>query len=364
MSEKFDVNAYMTEGVERIVKDSLRMTFKNPRETAFLVKFAAASAKASKIREEAERKGEHVPTFLICSITSNCNLHCAGCYSRANHATKDCLPVNQLSDEDWLSIFDQAEEMGISFILLAGGEPMIRRDIIEAAGKKQNIIFPVFTNGTMMDERYMKLFDKCRNLIPIVSIEGRREATDARRGEGIHQIQMKNMDFFQKKNLLFGASITVTTDNLKEVSNREFLDSLVERGCKVMIYVEFVPVTEESRHLAPGDEEREYLRDQLMQLREAYPEVIFYAFPGDEKDSGGCIAAGRGFFHINSQGGAEPCPFSPYSDINVKETSLRQAMQSKLFRQLQEGGTLKEDHPGGCVLFERRDVVESILRQE
>lgn len=69
----------------------------------------------------------------IASITSKCNLHCAGCYSRCNHATTDSEPVSQLTSEQWLRIFDEADELGISFILLAGEEPMLRRDIIEAA---------------------------------------------------------------------------------------------------------------------------------------------------------------------------------------------------------------------------------------
>ena len=62
---------------------------------------------------------------------------------------------------------------------------MLRRDVIEAAGKKKNILFPIFTNGTFMDEKYFELFDKSRNLIPIMSIEGKKDITDARRGEGI-----------------------------------------------------------------------------------------------------------------------------------------------------------------------------------
>lgn len=36
---------------------------------------------------------------------------------------------------------------------------MIRRDIIEAAGEKNNILFPIFTNGTYMDERYFNLLE-------------------------------------------------------------------------------------------------------------------------------------------------------------------------------------------------------------
>ena len=97
-------------------------------------------------------------------------------------------------------------------------------------------------------------------------------------------------------------------------------------------------------------------------LRETYTEMVFISFPGDEKSSGGCVAAGRGFFHINSHGGAEPCPFSPYSDVNVKDTSLREAIRSPLFKALNEGDVLKDDHKGGCVLFEKRDQVEALLQ--
>ena len=59
-------------------------------------------------------------------------------------------------------------------------------------------------------------------------------------------------------------------------------------------------------------------------------------------------------------GGAEPCPFSPYSDVNAAKTSLREALNSELFRQLREGGHLTEEHKGGCVLFEKRALVQGL----
>ena len=362
MEEKtFDIQEYMTQGVERIVSEALRATLKNPRQSAFLLKFAAASRAASKKRQKAEQKGEHIPPFLIASITSKCNLHCAGCYSRCNHATADSAPVSQLTGEEWLRIFDEADELGISFILLAGGEPMLRRDVIEAAGKKQNILFPIFTNGTFMDEAYFELFDKKRNLLPVMSIEGEREITDARRGSGIYDRLIANMDELHRRGLIFGASVTVTTQNIREVSSEAFLKSLSERGCKAVIFVEYVPVTQDSRELAPGDEERAYLSGEIERLRNERPEMVYISFPGDEKSSGGCVAAGRGFFHINSHGGAEPCPFSPYSDVNVRDTSLREVMHSPLFTALQEGNVMIDDHEGGCVLYEKRELVERLL---
>lgn len=359
--ETFDIQEYMTKGVERVVSDAIKATLKNPKESAFMAKFAFASKAASKKRRKAEDNGEHIPPFLIASITSQCNLHCAGCYSRCNHATVDSKPVEQLKGEEWAKIFDEADDLGISFILLAGGEPMLRRDVIEAAAERKNILFPIFTNGTYMDERYFELFDNSRNLIPIMSIEGEKETTDTRRGAGVYDKLVSSMDELNKRGLIFGASVTVTTENLTEVTSDEFLKKLSDRGCKAVIFVEFVPVTDESSYLAPGDKEREILKAEIDRLRKTHPEMVYISFPGDEKSSGGCVAAGRGFFHINSHGGAEPCPFSPYSDINVRDTSLGEAMNSRLFKELRDGGYLLEDHPGGCTLYERRDDVERII---
>ena len=178
---------------------------------------------------------------------------------------------------------------------------------------------------------------------------------------GVYDRLIANMDAFQKRGLIFGASVTVTTENLKEVSSDALIESLSSRGCRAVIFVEFVPVTEESAALAPGDPEREYLAGEIGRLRKQYPEMMFISFPGDEKSSGGCLAAGRGFFHINSHGGAEPCPFSPYSDVNVRDKSLKEAMHSALFEALRSGDLLADDHNGGCVLYEKREQVQALL---
>jgi len=240
---------------------------------------------------------------------------------------------------------------------------MIRYDVICAAWTIPEILFPIFTNGTMIDDSYIDLFDRCRNLVPVFSIEGHQEKTDKRRGDGVYGKLMEGMERMQKKHLIFGASVTVTRENLTEVFSRDFVDRLSGRGCKVVFYVEYVPVNAAMAGLAPTDEERESMEKELAKLRSIYPEMIFLSFPGDEKSSGGCLAAGRGFFHINSHGGAEPCPFSPYSDSNVRETSLREALQSDLFRTLQNENILTGEHIGGCVLFEQKETVEAIMER-
>jgi MoaA/NifB/PqqE/SkfB family radical SAM enzyme len=363
-SELFNVQEYMTRGLERVIEDAIGAVQDNPKESAFMADFAAAARMAAEKRRAAECEGEHIPPFLIASITSTCNLHCAGCYSRFFHATEDRKAVKQLSDEEWKTVFDEAEELGISFILLAGGEPLLRMEVMEAAAMKPDILFPVFTNGVFLNEKYFGLFDRHRNLIPFLSIEGGRRQTDARRGEGMYARLVENMYELNRRKLFYGVSVTVTTKNFRDVTCDRFIESLRARGCKSVIYVEFISVDESCQELAPKDEEREFLEYELTRLREAYPDIIFVSFPGDEKRLGGCIAAGRGLFHISSHGAAEPCPFSPYSDINVKETSIRDALKSRLFHMLNENGLLRDEHRGGCILHQRKHFVEAVLNYE
>ncbi len=127
-----------------------------------------------------------------------------------------------------------------------------------------------------------------------------------------------------------------------------------------MIFVEYVPMNEITKSLAPRDSEREYMEERISFLRSKKEDTIFISFPGDEKTSGGCLAAGRGFFHINSYGEAEPCPFSPYSDINVKDVGLSKALESKMFQTLRNSGILTEDHDGGCVLFRKDEEIKKL----
>jgi len=361
---EFRLEEYLAQGVENTMKEILRASFSNPKETAFMLRYAAHVKKASKRRTKQAEEGMHVPPFLICSITSRCNLHCAGCYARANHSCHEQSTAGQLTGAEWGEVFRQAADAGISFVLLAGGEPMLRRDVLEAAAEVPQILFPIFTNGTMLNEEYCKLFDRARNLFPVFSIEGDEQTTDARRGAGIYQKLRTNMQTMQEKGLLFGASVTVTANNAAETVSDEFVQMLHESGCKAVFYVEYVPADHQNAALAPDDAVREMHSGRVAVLREQYPDIVFLCFPGDEKASGGCLAAGRGFFHINAYGGAEPCPFSPFSDISVKTHSLTEVMQSKLFRALQEGGMLTEYHTGGCVLFEQEAAVQALIASE
>ena len=81
MNNNFNIQDYLANGVEYILKESIRTTIKNPKESIFLLKFSKHARKATKIRQKYAENGQNIPAFLIASITSSCNLHCTGCYS-------------------------------------------------------------------------------------------------------------------------------------------------------------------------------------------------------------------------------------------------------------------------------------------
>jgi len=275
MDNEYNLESYLSNGVGNIIKGAIKASLSNPKESIFMAKYVVVSRNARKLRVEAEKKGEHIPPFLIASITSKCNLHCTGCYARENHACTDNEVEDQLTEGEWLKIFDDAKSMGIGFILLEGGEPFMRPDIIKAAGTIPDILFPIFTNGTMINEEYIKMFVKHRNLVPVISIEGNETNTNDRRGSGIYQKLIQAMDTLNKNKILYGASVTVTKNNLKEVTSQEFLNKLYGRGCKVVFYVEYVPVSKDTKELAPRQEEREYLKNTVLKLKQSYYNVPY-----------------------------------------------------------------------------------------
>ena len=359
-----DLSAYMSGSIRHIMSTAYRNVLTNPHETKFVWRmqrlFSASERRRKAIRE---KEGIDVPPFLITSIATTCNLHCKGCYARSNGIAADdgASAKETLSPEQWKTIFTEAASLGVNFALVAGGEPLTRADLLDAISEVKDMIFPVFTNGTLIGRKYLEFFREHLNMVPVISIEGTAIGTDARRGRGVFQRALKSMEMLKGENLFFGTSITVTTENYAQVTSREFIDSLRGYGCKIVFYVEYVPTEPGTEDLAFRDEHVDAMEKIMEERREQYDDIIFLSFPGDEKEAGGCLASGRGFFHINSHGGAEPCPFSPYSDVNIKDTSLREAMHSPLFTALRNADLLMDDHDGGCVLYEKRAQVEALL---
>ncbi len=362
--KNLDLAAYMSGSIRNIMSKAYMNVLSNPREAKFAYKMQRLFNKSEKLRAKVmETEGLEVPPFLISSISTTCNLHCKGCYARSNGIAEDEEADRKptLSPEQWRDIFTEAASLGINFSLLAGGEPMMRRDILEQVAQVKDMIFPIFTNGTLIGPTYIEFLRKHLNMVPIISIEGTAMGTDTRRGQGVFKRAMQSMELLKNEDLFFGTSITVTTENLPLVTSTTFIDQLRSYGCKIVFFIEYVPIDPGTEHLAFNDEHVEQMENVLEERRNEYADIIFLSFPGDEKALGGCLASGRGFFHIGPDGSAEPCPFSPFSDSNVADLGVRTALKSPLFRKIRAARALGWEHTGGCTLFEHREEIEKMV---
>lgn len=91
----------------------------------------------------------------------------------------------ELYTDKIINILNQAKELGISFIVVAGGEPFVRKDFLKIIKTFPELIFLVFTNGLLIDDILLEKIKSRKNVVPLISIEGYSEQTDYRRGEGV-----------------------------------------------------------------------------------------------------------------------------------------------------------------------------------
>lgn len=336
-----------------------RLALSKPRSAASLARIVRNLNARERIRSRREAEGLVVPPLAIISLTRQCNLHCASCYAHATHGDG----TEEMTPSDMAQLLQDAEGLGISTVLLAGGEPLMRQDLLDVAASRPDTLFVVFTNGTLLDSRAIAFFRANPNIIPVISLEGDATETDERRGAGTHASVEEAMRTLKAAQVLFGASVTVTTENLALASSDAFVSELVEKGVDVLFHVEYVPQGDTDEAISLDAVQKAFLAERAGLLQNKHRALVV-AFPGDETEYGGCLAAGRGFLHVSADGNLTPCPFTSVSDTNVRTAGLEAALRSPLLRVVRNHHHELQETKGGCALARNRGLMEKWLEAE
>jgi MoaA/NifB/PqqE/SkfB family radical SAM enzyme len=348
----------LNDSLKVFMKDAVRVAITRPSQAYNFFKILRWQKQAAKMRACWEEKGVHIPPIIIYSITNRCNLNCKGCFHWALHDSED----TEMSDEKLRSTINEAKDLGVSIMVIGGGEPMMRPEIINITSESPEVIFLVFTNGLLLNEEKLDRIQKNRNFVPVISLEGDRAGTDFRRGEGVYGGLEKIIRKLKQRNIFWSVSLTLTRLNFDTIMDDGFIGNLVNQGCKLMFFVEYTPISEGTEDWLISDDQRENLIDRRNEFRKRYP-ALFIAVPGDEEEIGGCLSAGRGFIHINPQGDVEPCPFAPYSDTNLRDTSLLKALRSDFLKEIRDNHDHLSETEGGCALWVERKWVQSVFQE-
>ena len=297
--------------------------------------------------EYALRYGFHPPQFFVISPSMRCNLKCYGCYAGEYSQENMGLPFETVD-----RIVCEAKDIGIHFIVVSGGEPFVRRDLLDIYEKHSDVGFQVYTHGGLLDEKTVQRLAELGNVMPCISIEGYEEETDQRRGEGHFKKIMVAMDRLREAGVVFGFSATATRHNADVLIQDEFIEMLVEKGATLGWYFTYIPIGREpDTALMPTPVQRDYQRQRVSELRNTYP-ILLADFWNDGWMTNGCISGGERYFHINANGDVEPCVFAHFAMDNIKDTSLTEALNSPLFRRIRDMRPYCENPNRPCMLID------------
>ncbi|HMA05614.1 MAG TPA: radical SAM protein [Methanomicrobiales archaeon] len=350
-------NRVLDESITAVLHQAVKILASRPRLLSFAAGTFVSQKRAASRRRKLSAQGIQVPAVMIASITRRCNLSCKGCYMKAQQRE----PGPEMTPDQLRTVVAQADDLGISFLVLAGGEPLVRAgEILSLAREFPEMIFGVITNGLLIDKALAENLAARRNIVPIVSFEGLEGETDTRRGAGVYRRLMETCSLLDRAGAFFGCSLTVTRRNHAQVTDEDFIQRMLGAGCRVFAFVEYVPVQEGTEGLVLSGEQRRSLVGCLREYPDRFP-AIFLGFPGDAETFGGCLSSGRGFLHVSATGDLEPCPAAPFSDANLTKMPLREALQSRFLGEIRRHHDRLTETRGGCALWTNRGWVRSVL---
>lgn len=114
--------------------------------------------------------------------------------------------------------------------------------------------------------------------------------------------------------------------------------------------------------LMPNPQQREKMYHKIREYRST--KAIFgMDFQNDAQYVGGCIAGGRRYLHINANGDVDPCVFIHYSNANIYENTLLEALKSPIFMAYHDGQPFNENMLRPCPMLENPQKLRKMVEE-
>lgn len=158
---------------------------------------------------------------ILWEITPRCNMFCKHCLFYQNGEKE---MNKELSTEEMYKIIDNiAKDKEVNAIWLSGGEPLLRKDIVDICKKisSYNIKPSISTNGILLTDKLIKELYNAGVTYIHLSIDGGKAETheELRGAKGSFDLLMKAMDRLKLSPIKTGASFMVTEDSINEIED-------------------------------------------------------------------------------------------------------------------------------------------------
>jgi MoaA/NifB/PqqE/SkfB family radical SAM enzyme len=332
--------------LDRLNDDSLEKFVRN-----FLVGMVIEGHAA---RRRATDNGYELPITLVINPTMRCNLRCTGCYAFNFEKNAD-MPYELVA-----KVLGEAREMGIRFITLTGGEPLLYPDLFRMFEEFSDLQFMMYTNGTFISPEKARRMAALGNVMPAISVEGYEEETNFRRGKGIYAKVLAAMKNLREAGVMFGFSVTPTRLNSDLIADDKFIDTYMAEGALFGWFFNYIPVgLDPAMDLMATPKQRDALRKITLRWRVEKP-LLLGDFWNDGPCVGGCLSASKYAF-VNVTGDVQPCTFVHFATHNVKDHTLEEIFRSPLFSRIRDAQPYHPNLLRPCKIIDHPEVLREIV---
>ncbi|MBU0471662.1 MAG: radical SAM protein [Nanoarchaeota archaeon] len=285
--------------------------------------------------------------YIVFEITGKCNLKCKYCYN-SKYNTKE-FQNTELSKEKVLEILNEAKNLGFELSAFSGGEPFIREDLMEIV-EKSPLPVSILTNGELITEEQMKVLSKLKHIKELrFSLDGFDSHNKVRVNSDYKRV-LEKIKIAKKLNIYTSINTLITSFNIDEIIK---LYELIKNNFYGVMWRLDVPII--SGRCVSNKDNLSVNKDKLFKkLKEL---ILLYM---KEKPKLKIIIADifksslvtKGFYKHTLK--EHPCDYAlgsvtvrPNGDIsfcpslgiafgNVKDKTLKEAMNGKEFKQFRK----------------------------
>ncbi len=264
--------------------------------------------------------GPHAATI---AVTHECNASCVHC--SAFRRSRD----GSLTTGQWCEVVDQCADLGITDVIITGGEPLLHPDldIIIRRIVENGCVADLFTNGYLLSEENLERLSEAGCDTIFVSLDSPwAEEHDRLRGvPGLYQQAIAGIERAVSRGMAVGISTYMSREKVQRGYHRHFLALCKRLGVRELTVFDLVPTGRciKQDELILTDAEREAFRpiqeEQWKDFRG--PRVCLMCHVNDHHIMG-CFGV-KWQIHITHNGFVTPCDFTPLHFGNVKEEPLR-----------------------------------------
>lgn len=216
---------------------------------------------------------KRIPIIANILVTNRCNLKCFYCYPDVFNRQ-----IEDMSLDNFKKIIDILAKRGTKIVVLLGGEPLIRKDLVQFVEyiRGREMFCEVVTNGYFVSQR----LDALKKIDSVcVSLDGDEDSNDKNRGKGSFRKAIEAIDICLANKIHTRIKAVITRNNVDSI---DFLANLAKE--KGVVLMSILPTIYDDRHYPEEikklwlnqDEYRSFIEKLIRLKKDGFP--IFHSF--------------------------------------------------------------------------------------